>query len=92
MKISMPLCGAAFLAALSVSANAQTATFPTSGEPEAPFIASDPFSQLDKNHDGFITKDEAKGNQRLLRKPWAQFDKNKDGKIDSAEFAAARSH
>jgi hypothetical protein len=93
MKTVMPLFGAAVLAAVSFAAFAQVAPSATNAASQAAAspdlaqsIASDPFVKLDKNRDGFVTKDEA--NARL-RKNWAKFDRNQDGKVDSAEYAAA---
>lgn len=44
------------------------------------------FSKLDRNHDGYISKKEAKANPKLY-KEWKQADANRDGKLDQAEFA-----
>ena len=44
------------------------------------------FDTLDANHDGTISKKEAKALPSLY-KEWKQVDANKDGKVDQAEFA-----
>lgn len=45
------------------------------------------FQDLDTNHDGQITLDEAKKSPEVNTK-FTQADANKDGKLDAAEFAA----
>jgi Ca2+-binding EF-hand superfamily protein len=45
------------------------------------------FQDLDKNHDGQISRDEAKQSPQVS-KNFDRADANKDGKLDSAEFAA----
>ncbi len=48
------------------------------------------FKALDKNTDGAISKDEAKGTPH--DKDFAKLDKNKDGKLSPQEHAAAPEH
>jgi hypothetical protein len=48
------------------------------------------FKAMDKNNDGSISKDEAKGTPH--EKDFAKLDKNKDGKLSRAEHAAAPEH
>jgi hypothetical protein len=48
------------------------------------------FKALDKNTDGAISKDEAKGTPH--DKDFATLDKNKDGKLSAQEHAAAPEH
>ncbi len=43
------------------------------------------FSELDKNNDGYISKEEAQGR---VKDQWATADANADGKIDQSEFSA----
>lgn len=45
------------------------------------------FQTLDKNKDGFVTKEEAKGTR--YDKDFATLDKNRDGKLSRDEHAAA---
>jgi hypothetical protein len=48
------------------------------------------FKALDKNTDGSISKDEAKGTPH--DKDFAKLDKNRDGKLSRQEYAAAPEH
>ena len=48
------------------------------------------FKALDKNNDGFISKEEAKGTPH--DKDFAKLDKNSDGKLSREEHAAAPEH
>jgi hypothetical protein len=48
------------------------------------------FKALDKNNDGFISKEEAKGTPH--DKDFAKLDKNGDGKLSREEHAAAPEH
>lgn len=48
------------------------------------------FKALDKNKDGFISRDEAQGTPHA--KDFAKLDKNNDGKLSRAEHAAAPEH
>src|SRR3954466_14087663 len=45
------------------------------------------FRKLDKNKDGSISKDEAKGSEH--EKDFSKYDKNNDGKLSKEEFSAA---
>ncbi len=45
------------------------------------------FNKLDKNHDGKISKDEAKAN-KTLKKDWSAADADSDGTITKSEFSA----
>src|SRR5437879_5141105 len=46
------------------------------------------FAKLDKNKDGYISKDEAMADPKLA-KDFAKFDLNNDGKLNRAEYLAA---
>lgn len=48
------------------------------------------FTSLDKNKDGFVSKDEAQGTPHA--KDFDKLDKNHDGKLSRAEHAAAPEH
>jgi hypothetical protein len=45
------------------------------------------FNQLDTNHDGYISKDEAKADS-MLSEEWSKVDPTNKGKIDESEFSA----
>jgi hyperosmotically inducible protein len=46
------------------------------------------FDQLDKNHDGVLTRDEVRGVRDYAR-AFIEADANKDGKLDRGEFVTA---
>ena len=48
------------------------------------------FKSMDKNGDGFISKDEAKGTPHAA--DFASLDKNGDGKLSPEEHAGAKEH
>jgi EF hand len=48
------------------------------------------FQSMDKNKDGFVTREEAKGTPHA--KDFASLDKNRDGKLSPQEHAAAPEH
>ena len=48
------------------------------------------FKALDKNHDGFMSREEVKGTPH--DKDFAKLDKNGDGKLSREEHAAAPEH
>jgi hypothetical protein len=48
------------------------------------------FQAMDKNKDGFVTREEAKGTPH--DKDFAKLDKNSDGKLSRQEHAAAPEH
>lgn len=45
------------------------------------------FNQLDTNHDGYISQDEAKADSQLSQ-DWSRADSNNNGKIEESEFSA----
>ena len=71
--------------ALAMSAAFGTARVMAADKPQEP---GQKFEQLDRNHDGFLTRDEVRG-IRDFGKAFDQADENKDGKLDPAEFAKA---
>jgi EF hand len=60
-----------------------------SGKPAGAPAASAGGSAMDKDKDGSISRDEAKGTP--LEKDFAKLDKNSDGKLSQGEVAAASS-
>jgi len=89
-----PLVCSALILGAALSAQAQTDAPGETTEPAVQgalspalkaSMASDPFVKLDKDRDGYVSKDEA---DARMRKAWSKFDANGDGKVDSAEFAA----
>lgn len=77
MKKNIPLL---FLAAFSACAYAQ----------DAPPQKSPDFAKLDKNHDGFLSREEAKADKRAA-KFFGKADMNHDGKLNEDEWLKARS-
>ena len=77
MKKNIPLL---VLAAFSVCAHAQDA---------APQKSPD-FARLDRNHDGFLSRAEAKADKRVA-KFFGKADMNHDGKLNEDEWLKARS-
>ena len=75
MRQSRWQCAAAFGAVSAAAAD----------KPQEP---NPKFEQLDRNHDGFLTRDEVRG-IRDFGRAFDQADKNKDGKLDPAEFLEA---
>jgi hyperosmotically inducible protein len=74
---------AALAAALIGAAGATRAA-----ETDAP--ASPEFRKLDVNHDGYLSRDEAR-KLRDFDKAFREADDNRDGKLDAAEFTKAQS-
>ena len=62
----------------------------SSAKPTKADAAEAMFVQMDKNKDGFVTKEEAKGTPH--EKDFAKLDRNHDGKLSRAEHAAAPEH
>jgi hypothetical protein len=81
-RTRMKKYGIGLTAALILSAGSAFA-----GSPTGPAT----FQSLDKNHDGAVSKSEAKSDPTVA-KNWKQIDINKDGRIDSAEFSAFEAH
>lgn len=83
MKALIALAAAAALA-LPLTAQAQADKAKSDGGAEAMFKA------LDKDNDGSISREEAKGTPH--DKDFAKLDKNNDGKLSREEHAAAPEH
>ena len=81
---AFPLAAAAADDKKSESSAAATQSKSNDGGAEAMFKA------LDKDKDGFLSKDEAKGTPH--DKDFTSLDKNKDGKLSRDEHAAAPEH
>jgi Ca2+-binding EF-hand superfamily protein len=77
--------GAAFALPLTAQAGGDKASQGASASG-----AEQMFKSLDKNKDGYISRDEAKGTPH--EKSFAKLDKNNDGKLSRAEHAAAQEH
>lgn len=56
---------------------------------DAPKSGNAKFLMLDKNKDGFLTRDEVRGIRGDYTKAFEQADDNKDGKLDQGEFLKA---
>lgn len=69
------------------AAGAATTTAPAAA---ADSSAEGMFKSLDKNNDGFISREEARGSPH--EKDFAKLDKDGDGKLSPAEHAAAPEH
>lgn len=68
---------------------------PLAAQPQAEQAKSDGgaaamFKSLDKNKDGFLSRDETKGTP--YEKDFAMLDKNNDGRLSREEHAAAPEH
>ncbi|HLX80410.1 MAG TPA: BON domain-containing protein [Burkholderiales bacterium] len=75
------------VAVITLAASAAFAAAPVAAADKA--VSDNPkFDQLDKNHDGFITRDEVRGIPGF-GKAFDEADENKDGKLDRAEFIKA---
>jgi hypothetical protein len=78
---------AAFALPFSASAGGDKAA---SGATKSDGGAEAMFKALDKNNDGFMSKEEAKGTPH--DKDFSKLDKNNDGKLSRQEHAAAPEH
>lgn len=58
----------------------ETATVPAPKEEPAPL-----FKELDRNHDGYVTKEEAKRSAEVTAR-FNELDADRDGRIAAAEF------
>jgi EF hand len=84
------LIAAAVTAAFALTANAADDKASGAGATKSDGGAEAMFKALDKNKDGFISKEEAKGTPH--DKDFSNLDKNNDGKLTRQEHAAAPEH
>src|SRR5262245_34804810 len=84
------LIAAAVATAFAIPAFAQMSGKPAAGSSKSDGGAEAMFKAMDKNNDGSISRDEAKGTSH--DKDFATLDKNRDGKLSRAEHAAAPEH
>ncbi len=74
--------GAVLVIAVACGGPALAAASPTGGHTKAHKKTHPSFSELDKNHDGVITKDEWRGSA----KSFARHDLDHDGKLTPKEY------
>jgi hypothetical protein len=89
------LLAAAFAFPLTSAANNQAAGTKSTAQPASTAASNDGgaeamFKSLDKNGDGFISKEEAAGTPHAA--DFASLDKNGDGKLSREEHANAKAH
>jgi Ca2+-binding EF-hand superfamily protein len=85
-----PLIAAAAAAAFTALPAHAAGDKASSGATKSDGGAEAMFKAMDKNKDGSISKDEAKGTPH--DKDFAKLDKNSDGKLSREEHAAAPEH
>jgi hypothetical protein len=95
MKLKLLVVAVAAAFALPVYGAGDKATSAESATPSASQGASASgaaamFKSLDKNSDGFLSREEVQGSPH--EKDFATLDKNNDGKLSSEEHAAAKEH
>jgi hypothetical protein len=90
--VSLLFLGALPMAAVAADpAQAPAGSAATQSAPAAPGAAaakevpSPLFTQLDTNHDGFVTKEEAKRSAEVTAR-FSKLDADRDGKIAASEF------
>ena len=76
------------LGAVAFAVSAALAAAPAAAADQDVKTPNPKFQALDKNHDGFITRDELQG-LRWYDKAFDQADENRDGRLDQAEFTKA---
>jgi len=84
------LIAAAITAAFALTANAADDKASGAGATKADGGAEAMFKALDKNNDGFMSREEVKGTPH--DKDFTTLDKNGDGKLSREEHAAAPEH
>ncbi len=83
MKITLlTLASIALLSSAAFAADDQV-TKPATAESHRQQVT---FAQLDKNHDGKISKEEAASDTELTDE-WDELDEDKDGSVDVTEFS-----
>ena len=83
------LIAAAFALPVAAYAGGDKASSGSTASASASTDATEMFKALDKNNDGFISREEAKGSPH--EKDFDKLDKNGDGKLSREEHAAAHS-
>lgn len=94
MKRKLSLSALFFLGALPLGAMAAESAPPATGNPPAKQAPAAPaakeqtpplFEQLDANHDGYVTMEEAKRSAEVTAR-FKEIDRNHDGKVSLSEF------
>jgi len=85
--ISAAILGAACTLPLTVGAAGSDSTRGSSAAPEKRTSTMN-FERLDKNSDGYVSREEAKGN-KSLESSFKGLDKNNDGKLSRSELDAS---
>jgi len=75
-------------AVLAFAVSAALGTVPATAADQSVKTPNPKFEALDKNSDGFITRDEVAGT-RWYDKAFDQADENRDGRLDQTEFVKA---
>lgn len=88
MKLKLLAGAVAAVFALPAYAGGDKAAAGSSVKPDGGAEAM--FKNMDKNKDGFVSRDEAKGTPH--EKDFAKLDKNNDGKLSAQEHAGAPEH
>ena len=74
-------------AGLGLAAGASAAADNGESKAQAGAVTSDRFDRLDRNHDGFLSRDEA-NDARELDTRFSELDTNNDGKLSREEYEA----
>ncbi|MEJ2346400.1 MAG: hypothetical protein P8090_13500 [Gammaproteobacteria bacterium] len=85
MNMKLAIAALACIVSVAAWAGEMTGAASATGTQER-MTAQAQFGKLDTNHDGYVSKREAKANPALY-KEWKRADANHDGKLDQAEFA-----
>jgi Ca2+-binding EF-hand superfamily protein len=84
MRMTFP-CLCVALLTLSARADDQSAATQPNVEQSSMHAANQKFKALDRNHDQYISLEEARKDPELMKR-FASADTNGDGKLDQAEF------